>query len=229
MTNQKTVVISLGGSLIVPDEIQTAFLKEFKKFVLKFIKKDYRFVVVTGGGSICRKYQKAAAAVSKLTDEDKDWLGIHATRLNAHLIRTIFKKEAYPVVLDSPHKPISTKRYSLYIASGWKPGWSTDFDAVVLAKRFKAQKIVNLSNIDYIYDKNPKLFKDAKPIKEMKWPEYLKIVGNKWVPGMNAPFDPIASKIAKAARMTVVFVEGTNLENLANVLTNKKFKGTIIA
>jgi uridylate kinase len=229
MENQKTVVISLGGSLIVPDEIQTAFLKQFKEFILKFIRKDYRFVIVTGGGSICRKYQKAAAIVSKLTDEDKDWLGIHATRLNAHLIRTIFKKEAYPVVLDSPHKPISPKKYPLYIASGWKPGWSTDFDAVILAKRLKAQKIVNLSNIDYIYDKNPKLFKDAKPIKEMKWPEYLKIVGTKWIPGMNAPFDPVASKIAKAAKMTVAFIKGTDLENLARVLTNKKFKGTIIS
>ena len=96
----KTVVISLGGSIIVPDRIQVAFLKKFKEFILKFLKKDYKFIIVTGGGSTARNYIKAADRVTKINDEDKDWLGIHATRLNAHLLRTIFKKQAYPVVLD---------------------------------------------------------------------------------------------------------------------------------
>ena len=225
----KTMVISLGGSIIVPDEIQTAFLKRFREFILKFLKKGERFVIVAGGGAVARKYQQAAAEVTQVSDEDKDWLGIHATRFNAHLLRTIFKKEAYPVVLDNPHKEIDGKNFKLFIASGWRPGWSTDYDAVLLAKRFKATKIINASNIDYIYDKNPHKFKNAKPIKEMKWQDYLKIAGKKWVPGMNVPFDPVASKIAKNSKMTVIFAKGTDLKNLANILTNKKFKGTIIA
>ena len=92
----KTIVISLGGSIIVPGKIQVDFLKQFKEFILKFIKKDYRFIIVAGGGKICREYQDAAGKISSLNNEDKDWLGIHTTRLNAHLLRTIFKKEAYP-------------------------------------------------------------------------------------------------------------------------------------
>ena len=99
-----TAVISLGGSIIVPDKIQIKFLKSFKEFILKFLKKDYRFIIVTGGGSVARNYIEAASEITKISDEDKDWLGIHATRINAHLIRTIFKKESYPVVLDDPFK-----------------------------------------------------------------------------------------------------------------------------
>ncbi|MFH1575330.1 MAG: UMP kinase [Candidatus Nealsonbacteria bacterium] len=223
------IIISLGGSIIVQDEIQVEFLKKFKKLILKFLKKGRKFVIVAGGGKICRKYQAAAASITQLNNEDKDWLGIHATRLNAHLLRTIFKKEAYPVVLDSPHKPIKGKNHCLFIASGWRPGWSTDYDAVLLAKRFKASKIINASNIDYIYDKNPNEFKDAKPIKEITWQDYLKIAGRKWTPGMNVPFDPIASQVAKNLKMTVAFTKGTDLKNLENILTNKKFQGTIIS
>jgi uridylate kinase len=226
--DSETIVISLGGSIIVPKEIQVAFLKKFREFILSFLKEGKRFIIVAGGGSIARNYQKAAAQVIQLTDEDKDWLGIHATRLNAHLLRTVFKKEAYPVVLDSPEKPNDGKKYRLFIASGWRPGWSTDYDAVFLAKKFKATKVINASNIDYIYDKDPKRFKGARPLKEMKWADYLKIAGKKWVPGMNLPFDPIASRIAKSSKMTVIFAKGTDLKNLADIIKGKNFNGTTI-
>jgi len=207
----------------VPDKIRTEFLQKFKKFVLKFLNKGYCFIIVAGGGNICREYQKAAAFVSKLTDEDKDWLGIHATRLNAHLLRTIFKQQAYPIVLDSPQKPINGDNYRLFIASGWRPGWSTDYCAVLLAKRFRVKKLINASNIDYVYDKN------KKDIKKISWPEYEKLIGAKWIPGMNVPFDPIASKTARKCKMKVIITKGTDLKNMENILTNKKFKGTIIS
>lgn len=226
---KQTIVISLGGSVIMPGIIQVAFLKKFKEFILKFLKEGTRFIVVAGGGKICRQYQAAARKVSQLTNEDKDWLGIQATRFNAQLLKTIFKKQAYPVVLDSPQKPIDGEKYRLFIASGWQPGWSTDYDAVLLAQRFKADKVINASNIKYIYDKDPNRFKDARPIKEISWPNYLKIISTKWTPGMNVPFDPIAAQAAQKSKMQVMIVQGTDLKNLANILTNKKFKGTIIS
>jgi uridylate kinase len=219
----KTVVISLGGSIIVPQDIQVSFLKEFKEFILRFLKKKYLFIVVVGGGAIARNYQKAASKVSPIVNEDKDWLGIHATRINAHLLRTIFKKQAYPVVLDSPAKPIDGGKYRLFIASGWRPGWSTDYVAVLLAKRFKAKKLINASNISQVYDKNKKF------IKEITWRKYRRLISSKWTPGMNVPFDPVASRAAEKFKMKVFFAEGTDLKNLENILTNKKFKGTIIS
>jgi uridylate kinase len=224
---KKTVIISLGGSIIVPGEIQIAFLKEFKKLILKLIKNDYRFVIVAGGGAVARQYQSAASQISKIIDEDKDWIGIHATRINAQLLRTIFKAEACPVVLDSPHK-IVKNNYNLYIASGWIPGFSTDYDAVLLAKRFKAKKVINASNIDYVYDKDIKKDKTAKPIKETNWKGYRQIIGSKWIPGMNTPFDPIAAKAAEQYKLEVIVAKGTDLVNMEKIIKGENFKGTII-
>jgi len=242
--SEETVIIGLGGSIIVPKNIQVEFLKRFRKFILKFLKQGKRFVIVTGGGVTARNYIKAASRFNRISDEDKDWLGIHATRINAHLLRTIFRKEAFPVVLDNPLKQIypvksakdSTKQfngmngksYSLFIASGWRPGWSTDYDAILLADRFKAQKIIIASNIDYVYDKDIGRYKDAKPIKEITWNKYRKIIGSGWKPGMKVPIDPIAARLASKLKMTVIITRGTNLKNLENILNNKKFKGTII-
>ena len=225
---KQTIVISLGGSIIVPGKIQVEFLKQFKEFILKFLKQGKRFIVVAGGGAVARNYQQAAAKITQVSDEDKDWLGIHATRFNAHLLRTIFKKEAYPVVLDSPHKPINGERYNLFIASGWRPGWSTDYDAVLLAQRFKADKIINASNITYVHEKDIALHPTAKPIKEITWQKYRKLISSQWKPGLSAPFDPIAAKTAQKFKMTVIVTKGTDLKNLAKIIKNQPFKGTII-
>lgn len=218
----KTIIISLGGSIIVPDQVQVGFLKSFKEFILKFLNKNCRFIIVTGGGSVARNYIKAASEISEITNEDKDWLGIHATRINAHLIRTIFKKEAYPVVLDDPFKKIDGKKYKLFIASGWRPGWSTDYVSVLLAKRFGAQKLINASNITHVYDKN------KKNLNELTWKEYRKLISSKWEPGMNVPFDPVAAKAAQKLKIEVITATGTDLKNLENIIENKEFKGTII-
>ncbi|MBI2449928.1 MAG: UMP kinase [Candidatus Nealsonbacteria bacterium] len=223
-----TIVISLGGSIIVPGEIQAEFIKNFRDFIFKFLKRGYRFIIVTGGGSIARNYIKAASEITKTSDEDKDWLGIHATKINAQLIKTVFKKVAYPTILSNPLKKINERKYRLFIASGWKPGWSTDYITVLLAKRFKADKIINASNIDYVYDKNPLTEKNARPIKKMGWNDYRKIIGSKWKPGMKAPIDPVAAKLASKLKMGIIVARGTNLKNLGNILTNKKFKGTMI-
>lgn len=224
----KTIVISLGGSVIVPGKIQVDFLKKFRAFILKFLKKGYRFVIVAGGGATARNYQDAASKITKISDEDKDWIGIHATRINAHLLRTIFKKEAYPIVLDSPFKPINGKEYNLFIASGWRPGWSTDYDTVLLAERFKADKIINASNITYVHERDIALDETARPIKEISWKNYRKLIDSEWKPGMNVPFDPVAAKAAAKLKMEVIVTKGTDLKNLENILKGKKFKGTVI-
>ncbi len=221
-----TVIISLGGSLIVPSDIDVEFLKKFKQLILRFIGKK-RFIIICGGGKTCRKYQAAAAKITKLTDEDLDWLGIHATRLNAHLLRTIFREYAYPKVVRNPEEKINLTK-PLLIAAGYKPGSSTDYDATILAKRFGAKTLLNLTNTDYVYDKDPGKHDDAKPFKRMAWKEYRKISGNKWDPGLNLPFDPVAAKEAEKLKLEVVIMNGKNIKNLDNFLSGKVFKGTLI-
>src|SRR3989344_2892885 len=129
----KTIVLSLGGSLIAPDKIDTNFLMKFKKIIEKYVKKGCKFVIICGGGKIARELQQAASKVSKLTDEELDWLGIYATRLNALLIRYIFGHNSQDPIIADPNGKINFQK-NIIIAAGWKPGWSTDYDAVLFAK-----------------------------------------------------------------------------------------------
>ena len=222
----ETVVISLGGSLIVPSTVDINFLKKFKQLILKFIRSK-RFIIISGGGKICRIYQNAASAITKLADEDLDWLGIHATRLNAHLLRTIFRGYAYPRIINNPEEKIKLNR-PILIAAGYKPGFSTDYDAVLLAKNFGVKTLLNLTDKDYVYNKDPDIFKDAKPLKQMTWKAYRKISGNNWDPGLNLPFDPVAAREAEKIKLKVVVMNGKNIKNLDNFLSGKNFKGTVI-
>jgi len=232
MPDKNIFVISLGGSIIVPEpgKIDFRFLEKFRRLILKFIKRGWKFIIVVGGGKTCRLYQKAALKIIKITPEELDWLGIQAAKLNAYLLKIIFKKESFPIILDNPHK--KTKRELLkkpvVIASGWKPGWSTDYVTVLMAKRFGVKTIINASNISFLYKKDIKIYKDARKISEISWNGYQKIVGKKWSPGISYPFDPIAAKEAKKLNLKVIIVKGTNLKNLKKVLRGGKFKGTII-
>ncbi len=230
MTKNKKeiIIISLGGSIIVPDKIDFKFLKKFKELILKFINEGYKFVIVTGGGKTCRNYQGAAREVGVLNLEDLDWIGIHASRLNAHLVRTIFRKESHSKINTNPEETEPFKE-SILVAAGWKPGWSTDYDAALLAKAYGAKRVINLSNIDYVYDKDPKKFKDAKPLKEVDWNTFINLMGTKWGPGSNLPFDPMASRLGKKLGLEVVVLKGTKLKNFKKYLKGEKFKGTVIS
>jgi len=220
-------VISLGGSLVVPNKIDIKFLKQFKNIIKEKIKEDKRFIIIVGGGKTARNYQNSVKALAKVSNEDLDWLGIHATRINAHLLLTIFRNSAYYRIIKNPKEKVAFKE-KILIAAGWEPGFSTDYDAVLLAKTYGSDTIINLTNVDYVYDKDPDKFKDAKPFKEISWEDYPKLINQKWTPGMSAPFDPVASRLAQKFKIKVVIINGRKLKNLKNYLENRKFKGTLI-
>lgn len=223
----KTLIISLGGSVVVPDEVDTIFLKKFCRLIFDFTKRGGRVVIVAGGGSTNKKYNQAAQKVAKILDVDLDWLGIAATKLNAELLRVVFKKAAHDFVMINPTEKIKTKK-KIIIASGWLPGCSSDKDAVLWAKNCGAKRVINLTNTDYIYDKNPQKFKNAKPLKNLKWAQYKKLIGSKWIPRMHAPFDPIASRLAEKWGIEVAVMYGGDLNNFERFLKGKNFKGSVI-
>ncbi len=227
---KNTYIISLGGSLIVPEIgiIDWKFLKAFRELIIKRIKKGDKFFIIAGGGSTARNYIHAADKIKKINNNDRDWLGIHATRLNAHLLRTIFSDVAQANIIKNPtyKHPVKNK---VIIAGGWKPGWSTDYVATLIAQEYGIKKIINLSNINYAYDKDPNKFSDAKKIKKINWPDFQKIVGTKWSPGLNAPFDPIASQKSNQLNLEVSILNGKKTKNLEKYFDKLAFSGTVIA
>lgn len=231
-TKKEKVVMSIGGSLIVPNGgINVDFLKKLNQFIREQLAKNpnRQFFLVSGGGTISRHYRDAGRDVlgHELSPDDLDWLGIHATKLNAHLIRTIFRDIAHPYVLKH-YEIIRKVTEPVIVAAGWRPGWSTDFCATMVCEDYNIKTVLNLTNIDMVYDSDPRINKDARTIKNISWDNFRNIVGDKWVPGMNAPFDPVAAKKAQELGLKVVVLRGDNFENLENYFDGKKFVGTVI-
>jgi len=224
---EETIIISLGGSLIVPDEIDVNFLKDFKNLVLSQVAQGKKFVIIAGGGGTNRKYNKAAREIGNPSDEDLDWIGIASLKLNAELVRVIFGGYAHEkVIADFSAKPVFDK--PIVVGSAFGPGRSTDWDAVEAAKVLGAKRIINLSNIDYVYDSDPKTNPEAKKIEQISWAKYRSMIPAGWSPRLSSPFDPVASKTAEEEKMTAVIMNGKPVDNLANYLAGKKFTGTII-
>lgn len=244
-------VLSVGGSIVAPNDPDISFLTSFCAMVRLWLAKDTerRLILVVGGGAPARTYQKAYydicsiienttakmendsccenACSTKYSAIEADWIGITATRLNAQLLRAIFADLCQNEVVCDPTLPFEFKG-SILVAAGWKPGFSTDTDAVYLAQRFGAKTIVNLSNIEKVYTDDPRTNPQAKPIDSISWAEFRKMVGDEWTPGKNCPFDPIASKKAEDAGIRVICANGKDINNTQAILDEKEFTGTLI-
>lgn len=224
------LVISVGGAIIVPrGKVDVHFLRSFNTLIRAQVREGRRFMMVAGGGGVCREYRDAGRAILEdIPDDDLDWLGIHATRLNGHLLRTIFKDIAHHRVIENYHHPLEHWVEPVVIGAGWKPGFSTDYCATYLAHEHGAKTIINLSNIEHVYDQDPKIHPDAQPLIDVSWDKMQEMLGTEWIPGLNAPFDPIACEFSRAHNMTVVVTDGRVVDNLARILTGRSFVGTVI-
>ncbi len=230
MHGHETVVMSVGGSLIVPDAIDTTFLSDFKNLIERQIAfTGRRFIIIAGGGKTARRYQDAAANVTELDPEDLDWMGIHATRLNGHLLRTIFRDTAYPEMITNPDEITDVpKDNMLIIAAGYRPGASTDLRAVQIAINYGAKKLINLSNIDYVYTEDPRKNPDAQKIEDITWNDFMKLIPTEWNPGLSSPFDPVAARAAQSHNIEVTILNGQKISEVEKYLDNKSFIGTRI-
>lgn len=239
-----TFVVSLGGSIVAPPEgPDISFLVEFKKRLASWLAAadDRKLILVIGGGGPARVYQHAYREIVRrlapspgaidqggpASNEALDWIGIAATRLNAQLVQSVMGDLCEDEVVTDPSGPIVFAGKVL-IASGWKPGFSTDFDAVYLGERFGARSVLNLSNIAKVYTADPKKDPGARPIDAISWPDFRAMVGTAWSPGANLPFDPIASARAEAAGISVICAAGKDVDNLFRILDGKTFTGTVI-
>jgi uridylate kinase len=228
----ESIILSLGGSLIVPNgSIDISFLQQFNTFVRRQVEtKGRRFFIITGGGGTARSYiEGATSIIENVPHSDLDWLGIHSTRLNAHLVRTIFRDIARPLIIEHYDDVQNIREYPVIIGSGWKPGWSTDYCAVSMAKNYGGTTVINMSNTDGVYTADPRKDPHATRYDRISWNDYRKMVGDTWVPGLSAPIDPIAARLASDMSLTIITLEGKDLKNLENAIEKRPFVGTTIA
>jgi len=225
---KRVIVLSLGGSQIIPDDVNLNYLKKFKT-ILKKHTRNYKFIVVCGGGSIARKYISALKEIG-INETLQSMAGISATRMNARFMNYFFNidpKLGIPHTHKTLRKYINVHNIIFCGALEYRPDQTSDSTAAEIAKEFKAD-FINITNIKGLYDKNPKEFKDAKFIPEIGWKEFEKMANkSKFKPGQHFVLDQTASKIIQRYKI-ITYITGEDLNQLDNLLANKKFSGTVI-
>lgn len=223
-----TIIIAMGGSLLVPEKIDIDFLKHLKEMVKHLIAENYQIALVIGGGKTCRYYQSAAKEFDNVNDIDLDWIGIKTIHLNCELVWRAFSDlDIHENVILQP-SDIAGLNESLIIVGAWEPGCSSDTDAVEMAEHIGAKRIVNFSNTTHVYSADPRTNPDAEKFETLSWDDYRALIPAEWTPGMSAPFDPVASRLAQEQGITVAIL-GASVENLENYLHGREFQGTIVS
>lgn len=223
-----TIVVAMGGSLLIPEKIDIDFLKKLKDMVKHFTEEGYQIALVIGGGKTARYYQSALREFDHVDNTDLDWVGIKSIHLNCELVKRAFSDlDVYQNIVLKPDD-IKGVENSLIIIGAWEPGCSSDTDAVEIAHVIGANRIINFSNTSHVYSDDPHKNPNATRFDKLSWNEYRNLIPHEWTPGMPAPFDPIASKIAQDYNISVA-VLGASVENLENYLLEKEFEGTIIS
>lgn len=225
---KRIVVLSLGGSLIIPNDVDVKFLREFRKIILRNTGK-YKFVIVCGGGSAARRYISALREVGT-SEKLQSLSGISATRMNARFMNYFFNlnpEKGIPHTIEILKKYLRNQDVVFCGALEYKENQTSDSTATEIAKKLKTI-FVNLSNVVGLYNKDPRKSKDAKLIPKISYRNFYKMAHReKFKPGQHFILDQTASKIIMENKIKT-YLLGKNLKEFESFLRNKKFKGTII-
>jgi uridylate kinase len=221
----KSIVVSIGGSVILSEEIDAKFFRTLVS-LLKEISMKYKIFVIVGGGNVARKYIKLGRDL-RFNEKVLDSIGIYVTRINAKILTNIIEKsnDEIPCTTDEAIK----KEAPIVVMGGTTPGHSTDMVGAELAEKVSADLFIIATNVDGIYDKDPNKYNNAKQLKEVKIDQLIENYGTKWKSaGENVVIDGPSLEIIKRAGLTTYVVNGKKLNQLKKALTNQSFDGTKI-
>jgi len=233
----KPIIIKLGGAVISHSNklIDYNYLREFRDLLRENIALGKRFVIAVGGGQTMRNYMEHAIQQGNVTSEsDLHWIGTAVNTLHAYMVKAFLGNEICEenvwkftdrlIMADLPfNKPVQ-------VVGGFEAGRSGDWVALEVAKALNTKTIIDLKNVDGVFDSDPKVNQKAKMFNKLTWEKYLTIIGNptEHKPGGNMPVDPIAAREAKEYGATYYIIKATDFDSLERAINNQEFKGSII-
>ncbi len=222
------IVMSVGGSLLVPHSIDPVFLKSFQSLILQ-LRKKHKIVLVTGGGKTARDYIQV---VQKFTS-NKDFaslVGIETTKLHAALVASLFGKfHLVPDDLEDVKKDLQKDGLVVCGALGFQPKMTSDGDAALIAAYLHADFFVNLTNVAGLFDKDPHTSKQAKLIREISFADFLSLSKKiKYHAGQHFVLDQSAAEIISRNTISTYILDGKKLKNILACFSGKPYVGTLI-
>lgn len=214
-------VVSLGGSIF-----STSGDKHLVNFIEK-IRTEESYAIVVGGGPIARE------EISRLRNLGAkeyylDMMGIQATRLNAAMISlALGNLMDVPKSIDEAVRQM--KVYDRVIMGGTEPGHTTDAVSLLLAEALNRDTVVNITDVDFLYDRDPKL-PGAKKIDKISYSSTIDLItSEKRGAGANFPLDILSLNIARRSNITFKIVSFKDMKNVFNAISGRKFKGTTVS
>jgi uridylate kinase len=221
------IVVSIGGSVLFRDDADLEYWAGLAD-LLRDLGRGLPLGVTTGGGRTARTYIRFGRELG-LTEVELDEVGIDVTRLHARLL-------AARIGPPCPARPPTTvaeaahelRRASPVVLGGTEPGHTTDGVAALLAVRLRAARVVNATDVDGIYDRDPHEHPDARRRERMDWPEFRKLIesGTSAQAGQNFLFDRLGAEMLARARVPLWVVDGRDLSNLRSAISGERFRGS---
>jgi len=228
------IVIKIGGSLLFTEnsKINPKKIIEFRDIIKE--NPDYEnLVIVCGGGKIAREYINAVRSFQG-NEALCDSFGIEISRINSKLIIAAWG-DAYPQVPKTIEKlSLAILFKNPIIMGGLQPGQSTTSVALEVAEYIGADQLVILTDVDGIYDKDPKKFDDAKLIKNMSYDDLQELIFNfsgdkQAAAGEYRIFDTVSLQILKRSTINVIVMSGKDFNEFKKLWNGEKdIEGTII-
>jgi len=223
--NKDVIVLSLGGSVVLSDDVDHFFFDKLKTFIQK-LSKEYRVYLIIGGGKTARTYIDIGRKQG-FSESELDCLGILSTRLNASFLSTLLSS-SNKLIPESVDEAVQTTD-SIVVMGGTSPGHSTDFVGACIASKTNAKMYIIATNVDGVYDKDPRKHPDAKHLPEVSIDALLDEYGNSWNDaGKNMVIDGPALQQIKDFSIPTFVVDGRNINEINNIIKEKSFRGTII-
>lgn len=225
------IIIKLGGSVIQKEVSQIN--PQFFEFINLIKSSNEKVLITNGGGPFCRVLQNSLKENGVGDNRSLGIIGFNTDNLfGEFILLNLPQEKVFPQVITSQQSLDAAKaqkeNYQFFIGGAWDIGHSSDYNAVTMAIEFGSNDILRITNVDFVYDRDPNKFPDAQKIPKMDWEQYMYVIGNKeFVPGGNYPFDPVASALAKDSRKKVYL---TSLEKILErkTLSLENFVGSII-
>jgi uridylate kinase len=222
------VVISIGGSVLVPGKDDSDYIRSLAE-MLKEVSKKCKLYVVCGGGRIARYYISIGRDMG-VGEEDLDKLGIDATRINARLLILACGDLASPEpALEIDEAASFGNDHSIVVMGGTAPGHTTDAVSAMLAEKVCAVRLVNATNVDGVYDSDPKKDPMATKFGSLTYEKLSSLVsGDHNKAGPNVIFDPKGAGIIERMKIQLMVCNGRDITALKNAILGKEFEGTIV-
>lgn len=224
----KTIVISLGGSVLVPD-IGDNNIEQYRD-ILSSLKDTCNIYIVVGGGGEARRYIGAARALD-IDEGTADEIGILVTRLNARLLMLALGRESYPDIPESYNDAlIAGESGKIVVMGGVTPAQTTDAVAAVLAERAGADLLINATAVDGIYTADPRKDESATKIPTLTPDELIEIVQTgRMDAGSNNVIDLVAAKVIQRSRIPMVVLDGRDPKGLLALIQDGVNTGSLVS